>query len=210
MALVRQCLRDQVRRTLAQRILAGEFTAGQRLIELHIAKELQVSQASVREALRELEAARLVESVPHRGTRVRMVSDRELAESYQVRGILERTAAWDSAPFFAGNAGTLRNLYLDLDAAAARDDRSDYAAANHAFHRLIVEKSGNTVLLRMWESLSFETRTLTRLHRPEANPALEAATHLPILEALEAGDGQMAGDLLYEHALSFPPKQPRT
>lgn len=175
------------------------------MIELQIAKELKVSQSSVREALRELEAARLVESIPHRGTRVRVISDRELAESYQVRGLLEQTAALASADHFKENVSELTDQLQLMGEASQRRDLTAYAAANHKLHRHIVEKSDNLVLLRMWESLSFETRTLARLHRPEVDPVLDVDTHRPIIEALNAGDGPQAGQLLLEHAISFAP-----
>ena len=59
MQVQRQSVPDQVRRTLTERILAGQYQPGERLVELQIARELGVSQGSVREAFRELEAARL-------------------------------------------------------------------------------------------------------------------------------------------------------
>jgi DNA-binding GntR family transcriptional regulator len=69
-------IRDQVRRTLTERILAGHYKPGDRLVETQIARELGTSQGSVREALRELEASRLVESNPRRSTRVDSAFDR--------------------------------------------------------------------------------------------------------------------------------------
>ena len=63
---------------------------------------------SVREALRELEASRLVESEPRRGTRVRVMSLKELQDAYFARGILERAAAATAAKAFKGNVEKLR------------------------------------------------------------------------------------------------------
>ena len=83
-------VRDQVRRTLTERILAGHYKPGDRLVELTIARELGTSQGSVREALRELEASRLVESEPRRGTRVRVISLKELQDAYFARGSWSR------------------------------------------------------------------------------------------------------------------------
>ena len=93
MEIQKDSVRDQVRRTLTERILAGHYKPGDRLVELQIARELGTSQGSVREALRELEASRLVESEPRRGTRVRVVSLKELQDAYFARGILEQAAA---------------------------------------------------------------------------------------------------------------------
>jgi DNA-binding GntR family transcriptional regulator len=64
MGIQKDSVREQVRRTLTERILAGHYKPGDRLVELQIARELGASQGSVREARRELEASRLVESEP--------------------------------------------------------------------------------------------------------------------------------------------------
>lgn len=205
MTVQRQSVRDQVRRALTDRILGGFYQPGERLIELQIAGEFGVSQGSVREALRELEAARIVESKPHRGTRVRMVTPRELREAYYVRGILEQTAAEGAAVKFKGNTGALRAEYEGIKRAALAGDPTAYAAHNHAFHRLIVAAAENQVLLRMWDSLQFETQTRVRLNTPDVNPVDAAETHLPILDALDRGDAEFAGVLLREHAAAFSP-----
>ena len=163
MGIQKDSVRDQVRRTLTERILAGHYKPGDRLVELQIARELGTSQGSVREALRELEASRLVESEPRRGTRVRVVSLKELQDAYFARGILEQAAAATAAKAFKGNVEKLRQEFQGiLDAAEARD-LGEQAAHVYALHRMIVEASGNCVLLRLWESLAFETRARVRL-----------------------------------------------
>ena len=89
----RTVLREQVKDVLLQRIVSGELQPGERLVETRIAQELGTSQAPVREALRDLELLRLVESEPFRGARVRSLGDEELVEIYPVRAVLEELAA---------------------------------------------------------------------------------------------------------------------
>src|SRR4051812_41478078 len=89
----RTVLREQIKELLLERILAHEYAPGDRLVETRIAQELGVSQAPVREALRELETLRLVESAPFKGARVRATSDEELAHIYPIRAALEDVAA---------------------------------------------------------------------------------------------------------------------
>src|ERR671928_1603067 len=74
MAVTRAVLRDQIKDVLLQRILDGHYSPGQRIVETRVAEEFGVSQAPVREALRELEILRLVVSEPFRGARVRDVT----------------------------------------------------------------------------------------------------------------------------------------
>src|SRR4051794_41844851 len=78
-------LRDQIKDVLLQRILDGEYSPGQRIVEIRVAEEFGVSQAPVREALRELEILRLVVSQPFRGGRVRDGGPDEVAQAYPVR-----------------------------------------------------------------------------------------------------------------------------
>src|SRR4029079_9865394 len=78
----RVVLREQVKELILERILSGEYRPGERLVETRIAQELGTSQAPVREALRDLEVLRFVESEPFRGSRVRSMSVEELVEIY--------------------------------------------------------------------------------------------------------------------------------
>lgn len=198
-------VRDQVRRTITERILSGRYQPGDRLIELQIARELGTSQGSVREALRELEASRLVESEPHRGTRVRVVSPEEMREAYTARGVLEQAAAAAAARVFKGDVGRLRAEFEQLLQAAEEQDFDDQAAHVYAIHRAIMEAGGNGVLLRLWESLSFEVRVRVRIERWSVDLNHVRSSYTAILAALDRGDGRTAGRLLREHAESFAP-----
>ncbi len=203
MGLERDCMSDRIRRVLADRIIAGVLAPGERLVEMRIAEEFKTSQAPVREALRELETLRLVESEPYRGTRVREVGEVEMAEAYAVRAVLEQAAAESAAPGLKGNTAGLRQTLDELRVSALEGDREGYARHDLDFHRGIVEAAGNRILLQTWDSLGFETRVRIMLARKEPDLPKFASCHDPILEALEAGDGPRAGRLLREHAESF-------
>ena len=95
--VARTVLREQVKEVLLERILRGELQPGDRLVETRIAQELGTSQAPVREALRDLELANLVESEPFRGSRVRGVSEDDLLQVFPVRAVLEELAAKEAA-----------------------------------------------------------------------------------------------------------------
>ena len=199
---------DRIRDSLAARIINGDFPAGDRLIELAIAREFDTSQTPVREALRELEALRLVESIPFRGTRVREITPREMAEAYSVRVALEQMAAELAGPRFLKSVHSLESRRLEtaveaLSSSAHAGDVEGFAKANLTFHRTIVEAAGNQVLLQTWESLGFETRMRVNLARQPVNLEERIAEHAEIARALAAGDGVRAGKLLREHAEFF-------
>jgi DNA-binding GntR family transcriptional regulator len=199
----RNCLSDHIRRALAGRIIDGTIKPGERLVELKIAREFNASQTPVREALRELESLRLVESSPYRGTRVREVGEREMTEAYAVRAALERLAAETAAPAMKGNVAGLRRSVAGILEAARAGDREGYARHDLDFHRAIVAASGNRTLVQLWESLAFETRTRLTLARMKHDLVAIASFHQRVADALEAGDGKRAGRLLEEHAKSF-------
>src|SRR5207244_7422734 len=143
--VTRVVLREQVKELLLARILSGEYQPGERLVETRIAQELGTSQAPVREALRDLELLRFVESEPFRGARVREVSDEELIEIYPVRAAIEEVAAREAAVRLDGD---VERLEAELDAmhrAADAGDLHEQVEHDVAFHRLIVEASGNQV-----------------------------------------------------------------
>src|SRR5919107_3783472 len=106
-AVNRAMLRDQIKAVLLERILDGRYSPGERVVETRVAEEFGVSQAPVREALRELEILRLVVSQPFRGARVKELRQEEIAEIYPVRAALEEVAARAAAPRLGGRVERL-------------------------------------------------------------------------------------------------------
>src|ERR1700739_4273620 len=98
-AVKKECMRDRIRDTLVSRILDGSYPAGTQLKELSLAREFDVSQAPIREALRELEGSGLVSSERFRGTRVRGADFAEMRESYELRIMLETRSVVLAAPY---------------------------------------------------------------------------------------------------------------
>ena len=111
--LLRESTSARLRTLILQRIIDGQYPPGHRLKELQLAREFNTSQAPVREALRELEATGIIESEPHRGSRVRTVSERELGEAYKVRAVLEQLAGELAAGKFSGGRETLLQRQAD-------------------------------------------------------------------------------------------------
>ena len=199
----RDSISGRVKKWISERILNGSYPPGHRLVELQIARELKTSQGPVREALRELEASGLVASERYKGTRVRQVSEREMQEAYQVRGMIEEQAAELAAGALRGNTAQLRNLIDDAHRAAEKGDIEQFSRHNAAFHRQIVESSGNSILLRFWDALEAEIRTQLFLSREKFSPLRGERLHRDIVDALEKGDGKLAGGILREHLLEF-------
>jgi DNA-binding GntR family transcriptional regulator len=192
-------LREQIREILLERILNGELRPGDRLVELHIAQELGTSQAPVREALRELQSLGFVEHEPYRGTRVRRITEKELAEIYPVRAALEELAAQEAAVRLGGRAGELEREFEAMREAADGDNLQDLAAHDATFHRLIVEAAGNRVLLDTWRTLRVEARVVVTALKTDIDLHELAELHRPLLEALKDGVPEKAGGALRQH-----------
>jgi len=198
-SLTRTVLREQIRELLLERILGGELEAGDRIVELQIAQELGTSQAPVREALRELQSLGFVEHEPYRGTRVRRITEEELAEIYPVRAALEELAAQEAASRLDGKVEELEREFEAMREAAAQDDLQDLAAHDATFHRLIVEAAGNKVLLDTWRTLRVEARVVVTALKTDIDLHELAELHRPLLEALKEGAPKKAGDALRQH-----------
>jgi DNA-binding GntR family transcriptional regulator len=198
--LSRSVLADQVRDHLLDAILGGRFPPDSRIVETQVARELGVSQAPVREALRGLEAIGIVELLPFRGARVRRPSRRELIEAYAVRSALETLAARLAVPRMTdADVAGLLELGSAMEVAAAAGDGPAVAEADARFHGRIVELADNATLARTWRSLEPFSRTYLSLVVPGADPGWSAHLHTPILAALARRDADGVAAALEHH-----------
>lgn len=204
--LSRVSLSQQIRDQLLDRIILGELTPGSRLVEMKIAAEFSTSQAPVREALRELEAMGVIETLPNKGARVRTITNEELRQLYDVRAQLESYATQLATEAGIPLKSRLKEAVKDMKRAARDSDSTAFASHNSGFHRIIVEASGNKILLDMWETLNVQTRTMTNVTRSRRNLMELADSHMIIIDAIAAGDSELANQVAKVHVLSNRPK----
>lgn len=195
----KDCVSDRIKKVILDRICDGTYAPGQRLVELQIAKEFETSQAPIREALSELEAMRIVETEPFKGTHVREITGTEWLECLEIRGVLEQFAAEKIADRLESKLGDLKKRALETVKAAKKHDVQKYGLSNIEFHRLIIEATENQTLILVWESLATEIRALASVYANAVNLVKAAEDHLEIVEAFAAGDNRYAGKLLKIH-----------
>jgi DNA-binding GntR family transcriptional regulator len=189
--LKRVCMRDHIRDVLVARILDGTYPAGTQLKELYLAREFDVSQAPIREALRELEGSGLVSSERFRGTRVRGADFNEMRESYELRTMLEMRSVALAAPYSPQLLADLGRFLHEMDAAVRVDDSEAYIDNALRFHRRLVESSGNRTFLSVWDSLLWDIRGRIALRRlAEMGKSLRSLVtmHKALLGRLRAQD----------------------
>jgi len=196
--------RDRIRWALLKRISEGVYLPGERLKEMMLAQEFEVSQAPVREAFRELETLGVLVSEHYRGTRVREISKQETQDAYQLRGYLEEIAA-QQIPLekLKDRIESIEELQATMRMAAQIGDIDGFARANTQFHRSIVSMASNQTLLKVWDSLEIGMRSRLNLQKNEDRLLSLAEIHQPIVDSLKRGDFKQTGAMLREHAFSF-------
>ncbi len=171
---------------LRQAILAGDMAPGQRLIEEELAGMLGVTRASLRGALFDLAADGLVERIPNRGARVRVVTIGEAVAITECRMALEGLCAAKAAELVTEpEVLQLQQLGEQLQASVADGESLKYSALNHELHRLIGEISGQTVAARLLERLNGQlVRHQFRLSLRPGRAQASLAQHLAIIAAV--------------------------
>ncbi|MFR9722342.1 GntR family transcriptional regulator [Streptomyces sp. MS19] len=198
-------LRKQIREHIVEGIVSGRWQPGERIVERRIAVELAVSQTPVREALRELEALRLIESAPNKGVRVRALTAADLEEIYPVRAGLEQVAAELAAGRLAEDVSALEPEVAALYEADRLADAEAQVGHTVAFHRLLVAASGNSVLLHTWESLGIEIWTGLAIRWLGTRQRSYAEEHQELVDAFRRRDPEI-GRIVREHVLGCAPR----
>jgi DNA-binding GntR family transcriptional regulator len=189
-----------VERAVTQWILTGELSAGQKLTEQEVAECLGVSRGPVREALRALAKAGLLQIEPNRGAFVRKVDLNEAIEIHDVYSALEKLVARSAARSFSGaQVEELKALVESMDAAAEAEDLDRYYAFNLGFHQRLVEGSGNQRLLSIYSRLLNELhlRRFGLMQRGQMQRSNHE--HRQILEKITAGDAEGAAEAMQRH-----------
>ncbi|MDI6870567.1 MAG: GntR family transcriptional regulator [Bacillota bacterium] len=199
-----KALRVEVANEIVRAIANGHFKPGDRLVEQHIAKEMGISRAPIREALRELEGQGIVVTVPRKGAFVSHLGQEDVEELFTLRSVVEGLAARLAATRVSGrDLAQLTRYTEEMVAAARRKDTEAFVARDLTFHELIWTRSEHKRLLKVLDGI----RTLTRLFMVISKHALttdeqlvqEAEGHKPIIEALGARDAERAEAVIRAH-----------
>ena len=178
---------------LLSAISSGMLKPGDRIREVEISKLLNLSRTPIREALRRLEAEGIVEHRARIGAVVRKLSHSEIVELYEMRVVLERTAAQMAAKHASeAEIDTLEDLNKDI--AANRNDPVQAAAINQEFHKALYRACRNRFLLDAAKGL---TNSLILLgittFTDEERIDIVVQQHDAIIASLRARDPDRAG-----------------
>jgi DNA-binding GntR family transcriptional regulator len=198
--LERRVFREEIREKLIEDILNGRLAPGSRIVETRIAQQFGVSQAPVREALRDLDLLGFVVSSPFRGAIVRQISVEELVQLYPIRAVLEGLAARHAAQRIdQATLKKLEGLVTTMRTAAARGDHRRAVEADFAFHLTIVEASGNRLLQQIWDRMRLATTTFLTVSKSHHSLREIVERHAPVMDALRTHDPDAAERALRMH-----------
>jgi len=192
---------EAIRQTLADDIMRGVYPPGARLDEIGLAKRFNLSRTPVREALRQLASAGLVEMRPRRGVIVSLPTDSALAEMFEVMGELEASCArLASQRMSPAERVRLEFVHRRSFEAVRNKDKESYRALNFQFHEVIYLGAHNEFLLAT--TIGIRQRIAPFRHAQFAiadRLAKSHAEHDAIVRALLSGDPQMASELMRAH-----------
>lgn len=201
-----QTLSDRVAAQLADRIAAGDYRPGERLIEANIARSMNLSHGPVRDALKLLQASGLVTISAFRGAHVTALSEQELSEIYQVRaaltGLRARWLAEDDNR--AAHVEALEPSVRSL-AELARDTHSQQAYTDAALEvsKQMTARLGNRWLRTLIDSLTLQVSRYTRLALASPQRRRSSARQWQsLLVAIRKGDPERAQQLATALSLS--------
>lgn len=204
----RKVFREEIRNTIREAIFKGELRPGDRIIETYWAKEMGVSQGPVREAIRDLEAMGLVETVPFKGSRVRSLTEKDIQDNYSVRICLESKSVRDVINILSDAemkvlAKQLQEILTQMDKCAKRGDLRAFTDCDTEFHRALIHATGNEVLLRLWEQCNMRNWfVVSALTDADSLKQLQSG-HQRIFAAICARDEEEATTTLDHHLTSL-------
>jgi DNA-binding GntR family transcriptional regulator len=192
---------DEITSRIQTDILEGRLAPGQRISAAAVSRELGVSHIPVREALRRLEAGGLVESTHHQGAAVSSISIDELHDIYELRRLIEGSAARQAASLYTtADLETIVEAGDRLVKTDPTDATSGFWDAHRALHRAILEPALNPtssrVLVALWQSAERYAHLRTLIF---GSPARAVGDHPSLIAVVLRRDPELAARELRAH-----------
>jgi DNA-binding GntR family transcriptional regulator len=192
-------LREQVLAELRRRIVDGEYAQGERLTETRLADDFGVSRNPVREALRVVAAEGFVHILPRRGAVVATLDETAVRDLFSVREQLETLAGGLAAERATpADVARLRRLLDEARAATEAKDFDQVAELNSAFHRAVIEVSGNRWLLSISAAMYHHVHWVFRVGAAQRAPH-SWEEHIRLVDTIESGDPEAATIAARDH-----------
>ncbi len=193
-------LADQVFEHIETDILSGKYQKGENLTESKLSLELGVSRTPIREALRRLEQEHLIEESP-KGMVVVGISDKDLADIFEIRAALEGKAAELAAKNYTDEQLSIVREALEFqEFYLGKHDPDRIKSMDSRFHETIYKMSGSTIFYDVLMPLHKKILKYRKASVSDSSrAAASVAEHRAIYEAIASHDGELASKLIIEH-----------
>ncbi|MEN3296353.1 MAG: hypothetical protein V7642_5606 [Burkholderiales bacterium] len=197
-------LRGQIVDFMREAISSGRFQPGEKLVERELCEMLDISRTSLREALRQLEAEKLITTKLHRGPTVATISRAEAMDLYAVRALLESYAVGEFTQKASDReVKQLGALVGNLHAAAASGDKDQLLAAKADFYDVILAGCGNQLVKEMLLGMLSRINLLRSTSFSQRDRLQESLKEIDQLFALiEKRDAAAAHEAARQHVIS--------
>ena len=195
---------EEAYRRLLERIVSLEMRPGSVVNEARLREELRIGRTPIREALQRLARENLVRSVPHRGTFVTDVNITDLARITEVRVVLEAHAARLAAEKLTSQDRQQIEELLELLRRGYVTGQRDLMQLDQQIHRLVYRSTHNPFLeatLERYFNLSLRLWYLVLDREVRLREAVDE--HVELLQAICAGDGARAEEIMRRHVSGF-------
>lgn len=192
---------DMLYSLLKEKLLAGAYHPGERLVVADLAAEFHVSPMPVREALQRLQQDGWVEITPHVGAKVATFDKAKYREIIAVRNELEAMATRLAAERMdASQVEQLFQIVAEMDRCTGEGDASGYTKLNRQFHDTIYACCGNETLRGIINDLiAKSSRSQSVFYLLPGRMQVSAGQHRQIARAIEARDFDKAQTLMHQH-----------
>ncbi|MDP4119244.1 MAG: GntR family transcriptional regulator [Bacillota bacterium] len=189
---------------LREKIISGEYKAGENLTEMKLANEYGISRTPIREALRKLEGEGLVEIIPNKGAVIVGLTDSEISDVYNIRMRIESMAAYLAAKNISDEQlERLREAHELFVFYVRNGNEGRISEIDFTFHDIIYEASKSRPLQSILHGLSCYIRcTRHETLKIEGRKEKAAREHEAILKAIEERNADLAEKLAYEHIIN--------
>lgn len=194
---------DRAARALREQVVEGQLRSGSRLREERLASAIGVSRNTLREALSQLVAERILVREPHRGVVVATPTLDDVRDVYRVRRLVEPAAVREGTGHDATRVAAVRAAVEEGRAAADAGDWDAVASANQHFHRALVALAASPRLDAQMDLLLAEMRLFFHaMGGPEEFHRPYLGENIAIADLVEAGERDRAAERLAAYLLA--------
>ena len=186
---------------LRDKILNEDYQAGQKLNEVALSKELNISRTPIREALKQLELEGLVKSIPNKGVYVLGFSPRDIDDMLEIRVVLEGLAIQLAIDRISDvELDKIKEIYDLMEFYALKNDQDKFNEININFHEAIYRGTQSQYFEQLLSDINYYIHVTSRHSIRQPDRLIPAAQeHKEIYEAIEQRDKELAKEKIQKH-----------